>query len=128
MGMVNSQITVAAVSGMPAGQAGLASGIASASRQVGQALGVAVAGSLLTTQAVGNTRPALTMASYPAWHVLFWCASAVLACGLLTSRAPARHGKRKSSLSWIRPAPLADTPRQLRRAVTTRAAPRPGGQ
>jgi len=100
MGMVNSQITVAAVSGMPLSQAGLASGIASASRQVGQALGVAVAGSLLTTQATGHTRSALTMASYPAWHVLFWCAFAVTVCGLLTSRAQGRHGKRGSSFRW----------------------------
>ena len=50
MGMVNSQISVAAVAGMPTGQAGLASGIASASRLLGQALGVAVAGSLLTAR------------------------------------------------------------------------------
>jgi len=33
---------------MPPGQAGLASGIASATRQAGQALGVAIGGSLLT--------------------------------------------------------------------------------
>jgi len=103
MGMINSQITVAAVSGMPPGQAGLASGIASASRQVGQALGVAVAGSLLTAQAAGDPRSALTMAGYPAWHVLFWCASAVTACGLLTARTRARHGKRGSSLRWRYP-------------------------
>ena len=43
-GMVNPPITYAAVSGMPTTQAGVASSIASTSRQVGQSLGVAVTG------------------------------------------------------------------------------------
>ena len=45
-GMVNAPITQAAVSGMPFSQAGVASGIASTSRQVGTSLGVAVTGSI----------------------------------------------------------------------------------
>lgn len=98
MGMINGQITVAAVSGMPASHAGLASGIASASRQVGQTLGVAIAGSLLTTAADGHSQPASAMAGHPAWHLLFWWAFAVVFFGLLTSRAPARHGKARSPL------------------------------
>ena len=73
MGMVNSQISVAAVAGMPPGQAGLASGIASASRLLGQALGVAVAGSLLTARAHGQLHAMFALASYPAWYILFWC-------------------------------------------------------
>jgi MFS family permease len=91
MGMVNSQISVAAVAGMPAYQAGLASGIASASRQVGQALGVAVSGSLLTAKAHGRIHAAFTLASNPAWHLLFWCAFVVVISGLATTRARARH-------------------------------------
>jgi EmrB/QacA subfamily drug resistance transporter len=91
MGMVNGQISVAAVSGMPPAQAGLASGIASASRLVGQSLGVAVAGSLLTAQVHGPIRTAFTLAGSSAWHLLFWCACAVVAAGLLTTRPRARH-------------------------------------
>jgi MFS transporter len=98
MGMLNGQITVAAVSGMPASHAGLASGIASASRQVGQTLGVAITGSLLTTAAGGHGQPASAMDSHPAWHLLFWWAFAVVFFGLLTSRAPARHRKARSPL------------------------------
>ena len=91
LGLVNSQISVAAVAGMPPSQAGLAAGIASTSRQVGQALGVAISGSLLTAKARGNMHSGFTLASPLAWHLLFWCASAVVIGGLLTTRAPARH-------------------------------------
>jgi EmrB/QacA subfamily drug resistance transporter len=91
MGMVNSQISVAAVAGMPPSQAGLASGIASAGRLLGQALGVAVAGSLLTARAHGQLHAMFGLASYPAWYILFWCGSAVIVCGLAARRAPALH-------------------------------------
>jgi hypothetical protein len=92
MGMVNSQISVAAVARMPAGQAGLASGIASSSRLLGQAIGVAVAGSLLTAKAHGQLQAAFGLASYPAWRILFWCAAVVVVSGLMTRRPPGRHG------------------------------------
>jgi EmrB/QacA subfamily drug resistance transporter len=93
MGLVNSQISVAAVAGMPTSQAGLASGIASASRQVGQALGVAVAGSLLTEKAHGRVRADFTLAGHSVWHLLFWSSCVVVVGGLVSRRAPARHAK-----------------------------------
>ncbi|BFO21311.1 hypothetical protein SHKM778_76990 [Streptomyces sp. KM77-8] len=46
-GFVNAPITNTAVSGMPVAQAGVAAAIASTSRQLGQALGVAVIGAVL---------------------------------------------------------------------------------
>ena len=46
LGSINAPITNTAVSGMPRSQAGLASAVASTSRQVGTSLGVAIAGSL----------------------------------------------------------------------------------
>ena len=93
MGLVNSQISVAAVAGMPASQAGLASGIASASRQVGQALGVAVAGSVLTEKTHGRLHANFTLASHSVWHLLFWSSCVAVAGGLITTRARARHAK-----------------------------------
>ena len=45
--MVNPAITNNAVAGMPLAQAGVAAAIASTSRQVGAALGVAVAGTVV---------------------------------------------------------------------------------
>ncbi|MET9265713.1 MFS transporter [Amycolatopsis sp. NPDC004079] len=50
-GLLNPPITNAAVSGMPRSQAGVAAAVASTSRQVGQTLGVAVAGTILAAAA-----------------------------------------------------------------------------
>lgn len=49
-GLVNPPISTTAVSGMPPAQAGTASAVASTARQVGSALGVAILGSVVTTQ------------------------------------------------------------------------------
>jgi hypothetical protein len=107
MGLVNSQISVAAVAGMPVSQAGLASGIASASRQLGQALGVAVAGSLLTARAGGlaHVGTAFGRATYPAWHLLFFGACLVVAAALVTRRARPRHGVARTFLGVGRARP-----------------------
>ncbi|HWG03075.1 MAG TPA: DHA2 family efflux MFS transporter permease subunit, partial [Trebonia sp.] len=56
MGWVNAPITNNAVSGMPRSQAGVASGIASTSRQIGSSLGVAIMGSALTANLHGPLR------------------------------------------------------------------------
>ena len=105
VGLVNTQISVAAVAGMPASQAGLASGIASASRQLGQALGVAVAGSLLTARTHGliDVRTAFSLASYPAWHLLSWGAYLVIAAALITRRTRPRHGISRDPLGRKHP-------------------------
>ena len=55
-GMVNPAITNTAVSGMPPSQAGVAAAIASTSRQVGTALGVAVMGSAVLSALHGPLR------------------------------------------------------------------------
>ncbi|WP_421107900.1 MFS transporter, partial [Streptomyces sp. NEAU-S77] len=53
-GLVNAPITNTAVSGMPRSQAGVASAVASTSRQVGQSLGVAVIGAVLAAGAAAG--------------------------------------------------------------------------
>ncbi len=70
-GFVNPPITNAAVSGMPASQAGVASAVASTSRQIGQAIGVALVGALSAAGAVG-TRIGRSFAvdSHPGWWVV----------------------------------------------------------
>ena len=92
LGMVNGQISTAAVSAMPPSQAGLASGIASASRQMGQALGVAISGALLNTNLHGPVQTEFASASRPAWLLLTGCGCAVLVLGLTTTRPLPPHG------------------------------------
>ena len=92
LGMVNGQISTAAVSAMPPSQAGLASGIASASRQMGQALGVAISGALLNTNLHGPVQTEFASASRPAWLLLTGCGCAVLVLGRTTTRPLPPHG------------------------------------
>jgi EmrB/QacA subfamily drug resistance transporter len=84
-GLVNAPITNAAVSGMPVEQAGVAAGIASASRQVGQSLGVAVIGSLVTSGIHGSLPAGFAAASHAGWWVLAGCGAAVFLIGFVTT-------------------------------------------
>jgi hypothetical protein len=107
LGMVNAPITNTAVSGMPRSHAGLASAVASTSRQVGASLGVALAGSL-----AGDGHESATVSDFAtATHAFFWVsaglgatiiglgwastgararASAARVASLLDERSPAR--------------------------------------
>jgi MFS family permease len=96
-GMVNPPITYTAVSGMPDNQAGVAAGIASTSRQVGQTLGVAVAGSIVGTAVASGAGAALAGASHPAWWLIAACGGLVAALGLLTTGRWARATARRAS-------------------------------
>ncbi|MFF0787780.1 MFS transporter [Streptomyces spiralis] len=91
-GFVNAPITNTAVSGMPRAQAGVAAAVASTSRQLGQALGVAVVGALLAS-GVGSSsyKDAFVSAARPAWWVLVACGLAVLVLGAITSGRWARR-------------------------------------
>ncbi|MEO6090383.1 MAG: MFS transporter [Umezawaea sp.] len=70
-GMVNAPITNTAVSGMPKEQAGVAAAIASTSRQVGAALGVALIGAFAGGVA--------------GWWIIAGCGAAVAVLGLATT-------------------------------------------
>ena len=89
-GLVNAPITNTAVSGMPRSQAGVAAGIASTSRQVGSALGVAVAGSAVLSALHGPLRLGFANASHVGWWILAGCGVAILLLGLATSGRWAR--------------------------------------
>ncbi len=84
-GMVNAPITQAAVSGMPFSQAGVASGIASTSRQVGTSLGVAITGSILAGSLHGPLRAGFVAASHADWLLLAACGVVVFVLGLVTT-------------------------------------------
>jgi EmrB/QacA subfamily drug resistance transporter len=80
-GWVNPPITYTAVSGMPNNQAGVAAAVASTSRQVGQALGVAVIGSILGAAVGSQFGVSLAEASHPAWWLIAGCGVSVLVIG-----------------------------------------------
>jgi EmrB/QacA subfamily drug resistance transporter len=83
-GFVNAPITNAAVSGMPRAQAGVASAIATTSRQVGQTLGVAIVGAMSAT-------------SSPAWWTLTACGGVVLVLGLVATTGRAGESGRRTA-------------------------------
>jgi EmrB/QacA subfamily drug resistance transporter len=89
-GLVNAPITNTAVSGMPRSQAGVAAGIASTSRQVGIALGVAVVGSAALSALHGPFRLGFAAASHVGWWIIAGCGAAILLLGLVTGGRWAR--------------------------------------
>jgi len=84
-GMVNPAITNTAVSGMPPTQAGVAAAIASTSRQVGTALGVAVMGSAVLSALNGPLRLGFVGASHVGWWIIAGCGAAVLLLAIITT-------------------------------------------
>jgi EmrB/QacA subfamily drug resistance transporter len=99
-GFVNAPITNAAVSGMPRAQAGVASAIASTSRQIGATLGVAVVGALVTSKVgtvTGGVNVDFAMASRAGWWVLAGCGAVVLALGMVVTSQRARASARKTA-------------------------------
>jgi EmrB/QacA subfamily drug resistance transporter len=80
-GLVNAPISNTAVSGMPNSQAGVAASVASASRQTGNALGVAITGSIVA----GAPAAGLASASHGAWAVLAACGLVVAAIGYVST-------------------------------------------
>jgi EmrB/QacA subfamily drug resistance transporter len=103
-GMINAPITNTAVSGMPLAQAGVAAGVASTSRQVGSALGVAVLGSLVTAQ-LGASFGDFAAATRPAWVVVIGCGLVVLALGVVSTTQWAQATARRTAERFADPAP-----------------------
>jgi EmrB/QacA subfamily drug resistance transporter len=96
-GLVNAPITNTAVSGMPRSRAGVAAGLASTSRQVGSALGVAVAGSAVLSALHGPLRLGFADASHVGWWIIAACGVAILLVGLATSGRWARGTARRTA-------------------------------
>lgn len=109
-GLLNPAITYSVMSGVPDAQAGLASGINSSSRQLGQSLGVAVTGTVLAGSLRGTMHSGFLTAARGGWWILAGCGLCVILAGLATaSRRPAprqtgRHARSsaglRSAISW----------------------------
>ncbi len=105
-GAVNPPITNAAVSGMPASQAGVAAAVATTSRQVGLTLGVAVFGAVATAQVAGSLHDDLAAASHLAWWLIAGLGAGIVALGLAASTGAA-HASAERTAARLREAPLA---------------------
>jgi predicted MFS family arabinose efflux permease len=87
-GVVNAPITFTAVSGMPRAQAGLASAVASTSRQVGVSVGVAVAGALAGGAAGAHAHGGWSQfpeATHAFWWILAGAGVLILVLGWLST-------------------------------------------
>jgi MFS family permease len=93
-GMVNPPITNTAVLGMPPAQAGVAAAVASTSRQVGQTLGVAVAGALAVAGA-GSVGPGFVQGSHSGWWLVAACGLATVLLGLASTTPRANASARR---------------------------------
>jgi EmrB/QacA subfamily drug resistance transporter len=92
-GLVNAPISNAAVSGMPNAQAGVAASIASAGRQIGSSLGVAISGSIVA----GASAAGFASASHAAWAVMVGIGLAIVVVGFLSTSTRAREGAARMS-------------------------------
>lgn len=96
-GLVNPPITIAAVSGMPPAQAGVAGAVASTSRQIGTTIGVAVFGAVIGAGAVGGSGAGLAQAARPCWWILVFVGLVTVALGYLTTTPWARGTARRAA-------------------------------
>ncbi len=85
VGLVNPPITYTAVSGMPPAQAGVASAVASTSRQVGTTLGVAVLGAVAGGSIASSLGKSFAADTHAAWWIVAGLGVAVLVLGILTT-------------------------------------------
>jgi MFS family permease len=85
MGLLSPAITHGVMSGVPDEQAGLASGMNSSSRQLGQCLGVAITGTVLASGLHGTTQSGYLDAARAGWWVIAGCGLCVLLAGLASA-------------------------------------------
>ncbi len=95
LGMVNPAIANNAVAGMPLTQAGVAAAIASTGRQVGAALGVAVAGTVVASSRAHGTD--FTAATHPIWWLMTGCGAIVLLLGWASNTGWARKSAERAA-------------------------------
>jgi EmrB/QacA subfamily drug resistance transporter len=96
-GAINPPITVSAVSGMPASQAGVAAAVATTSRMTGQTLGVAIIGAVATAGVTHSVSDQLATASHAAWWLIAALAVGVSGLGLFASSAAAQASAQRTA-------------------------------
>src|SRR6201996_2276018 len=97
-GMVNVPISNGVMSGVPKSQAGVASGMNSSSRQLGQSLGVAIVGSVLAASLRGSMHAGFLTAAHAGWWIMAGCGDGVLIRGVLSTTGWARATAAKAGV------------------------------
>ncbi|MGW3497683.1 MFS transporter [Streptomyces sp. NPDC001020] len=112
---VNPPITNTAVSGMPRSMAGVAASLASASRQTGTTLGVAISGAI-----VGSVLPrdgtAFTRAERGVWWMVLTLGLSIVVLGLLSTGRRAMHTAARAAALFDE----VDQGAELRTVLTSR--------
>jgi MFS family permease len=93
---VNPPITNTAVSGMPRSMAGVATGLASAGRQTGTTLGVAVSGTIVGPALTGGAT-AYTNAEHDVWWLVASLGVAIVLLGRFSSTPAARGSAERAA-------------------------------
>ncbi len=98
LGTINPPITNSAVSGMPVSMAGVAASLASAGRQTGTTLGVAISGTIVGS-ALARGGVAFTSAEHGVWWTVAGLGLVIFALGLIsTSRWALGSAQRAAAL------------------------------
>jgi EmrB/QacA subfamily drug resistance transporter len=98
LGTINPPITNSAVSGMPVSMAGVAASLASAGRQTGTTLGVAISGTIVGS-ALARGGMAFTSAEHGVWWIVAGLGLVIFALGLIsTSRWALGSAQRAAAL------------------------------
>ena len=112
LGWVNAAITNTAVSGMPREQAGVAAAVASTTRQVGSALGVAIIGSVIAdhvTQIAAG--PGFTSAARISWAIIAFCGLLMVSVGGATTGEWGRRRAKQNAARMEATAPRLEEDR-----------------
>lgn len=117
-GTINPPITNTAVSGMPRSMAGVATSLASAGRQTGTTLGVAIAGTIVGSVSGGT---AFTDSEHGVWWLIFGLGLGILALGLISTGPWAKNTAARAAALFEEveagaPAPAAPAPQPQVRA------------
>jgi hypothetical protein len=99
LGTVNPPITNSAVAGMPRSMAGVAASLASAGRQTGTALGVAISGTIVGP-ALARGGTAFTGAAHGVWWMVLGLGLGIVVLGLLSTGRWARGTAARAAASF----------------------------
>ena len=105
LGMINPAISNSAIAGMPLAQTGVAAAIASTSRQVGAALGVAIAGTVVSISR--STGSDFSHATHPIWWAMSAAGAIILATGWISTTPWAQTSTQKVAALFTTNVPAA---------------------